>query len=470
MNLDISAMIPPQAKDVEELVLGAIIIDSSPESQVSVFEELKPDDFYIEANRLIFTTLQSMFVRDEKIDLVTVVENLKKDGQLEKVGGPLVISKLTSRIASTANLDAHLKILRQKSIARKQIKFAYDLQRKAYDDTEDVFDNNDFMLLSVNQIINDIEIGSEKKIDEVLNTVEINIKSAFENQGITGIRTGYDELDQLHGGYKNGNLYIKAGRPAMGKTAEAICEAVYQAYTLGKKVAFFSLEMPTEQIVLRVIAVLTGISLNDFKTGKLSQDQWQEFKRAKQKIESGTLLFFDNKYRITEIIATSKKEKYLNGLDIMYIDYLQIVSGFNKEGNREQEISGISRALKMLSKSLDIPVIALSQLNRSVETRGGNKKPLLSDLRESGAIEQDADVVEFLYRPEYYGINEDEEGNSLVNIAFVLVAKNRHGAIKDVPLKFVKHLTRFENIQTEAKEIDNKIFNGYQNDNLDDIF
>ena len=256
----------------------------------------------------------------------------------------------------------------------------------------------------------------------------------------------------------------------MGKTAEAICEAVYQAYTLGKKVAFFSLEMPTEQIVLRVIAVLTGISLNDFKTGKLSEDQWQEFKRAKEKIESGTLLFFDNKYRITEIIATSKKEKYLNGLDIMYIDYLQIVSGFNKEGNREQEISGISRALKMLSKSLDIPVIALSQLNRSVETRGGNKKPLLSDLRESGAIEQDADVVEFLYRPEYYGINEDEEGNSLVNIAFVLVAKNRHGAIKDVPLKFVKHLTRFENIHPEAKEIDNKIFNGYQNDNLDEIF
>lgn len=436
---------PPQAVDVEELILGAALIDNSAEAQVSIFNELRVDDFYKEVNKIIYSNMLDMFRNSQAIDLVTITEKLASKGLLDEVGGAIHISKLTNRVASSSNVETHVAIVRQKSIARQQIAFGYDLARLAYDEN-DVFENNDFMLLKINEIINQTQLGSEKVIDEVLETVMKNIEKAKETGGLTGVPTGFTQLDQLHGGYKPGNLYIKAGRPGMGKTSETICEAVHQAYILNKKVCFFSLEMPTEQIVQRVLSVITEIPLWKFKKGAFSAEDWNEFHSAAKMVAEGGLKFFDNKYRITDIIATCKKEKAVHGLDCVFIDYLQIIQGFDsKNGNREQEISGMTRALKLLSNDIDTPVVLLSQLNRAVETRGGSKKPQLSDLRESGAIEQDADVVEFIYRPEYYGIEESDSGKDTKGLAIVIVAKNRHGGLEDVDLSFVKELTKFKN-------------------------
>ena len=438
----------PQATDIERAVLGALMIDKDAFSVVS--EMLKPETFYEPRNQKIYAAIQALNFNERPVDIMTVTEELKRQGTLEMVGGPAYILELSSHVASSAHIEYHVRILAQKFLARQLISFCSVIETKAFDETVDV----DELMQEAEGSLFELSQNNMRKdytqIDPVLlQAVDILQKAAANQGGLTGIPTGFDKLDDMTSGWQNSDLVIIAGRPAMGKTSFALSQAKNIAVDYKEPIAFFSLEMNNVQLVNRLISNVCEISGKKILSGQLDKEEWQRLDRNLAKLQ-GTPIYIDDTpgMSIFELRTKARRLVREKGVKIIMIDYLQLMNANGaKFGSRQEEVSTISRSLKGLAKELDIPVLALSQLNRTVESREGidGKRPQLSDLRESGAIEQDADMVLFVHRPEYYHIYQDEKGNDLHGMAQIIIAKHRKGATGDVLLNFRGEFTRFQN-------------------------
>jgi len=443
VNLDFGKM-PPQATDLEEAVLGAIMLEK--DAIEHVMDLLSPASFYKEAHQKIYKCIVELSSNLQPIDILTVTEELRRKSQLDEVGGPFYITQLTSKIASAAHVEYHGRIVAQKFIQRELIRVSSEIQRKAFDESQDVDDLIDFSESSLLQISEGNIKNQTVRIDEVIRSAISEVEKAAKTpEGLNGMPSGFTELDRMTSGWKPGNLVILAARPAMGKTAFVLSMARNMTMDHNKAIAFFSLEMSATELATRLIISETGISGEKIKKGRLEQYEWQALMEKSGILEKAPIFIDDTPgISIFELRAKARRLKKQYDIGCIFIDYLQLMTGPPEtRGNREQEVSTISRNLKGIAKELELPIITLSQLNRSVETRGGSKKPQLSDLRESGAIEQDADMVMFINRPEYYGITVDEEGNSTIGMAEIIIAKHRAGAVGEVRLRFKKELAKF---------------------------
>ncbi|MCD4680689.1 MAG: replicative DNA helicase [Bacteroidales bacterium] len=442
--------VPPQAIDLEEAVLGALMLEQN--ALTAVIDILKPEVFYREAHQLIFTAIHNLFSRSEPIDILTVTNELKNSGDLEIVGGPYYITQLTNRVASTANIEFHARIISQKFIQRELIRTSAEIIKDAFEDTTDVLellDEAEKNLFAINE--SNLRRSSENMQSLVSEAIE-QIEAAKSHEGhLSGVPSGFTELDRVTSGWQKSDLIIIASRPGMGKTALALSIARNVAIDFNKPVAIFSMEMAAIQLVTRLISSETSLAADKLRRGTLENYEWEQL-NAKIGNLVDAQIFIDDTPALTifELRAKCRRLKAQHDIELIFIDYLQLMSGSGKSmGNRQEEISNISRSLKSLAKELNIPIIALSQLSRSVETRGGTKKPILSDLRESGAIEQDADIVIFIYRPEYYKLDEDEQGNPTHGLAEISIAKHRNGALKDIHLRFVPNFAKFMDMEVE---------------------
>jgi replicative DNA helicase len=441
--------LPPQAPELEQAVLGALMLERNAVNEA--IDILQPESFYVEAHKKIFATIQDLFRNDQPIDILTVTEELKKRSELDLVGGPFYISQLTNKVASSANVQYHARIISQKHILRELIRVGADMMRDAYDDSADVFD----LLDKTEQDLYAITSGNLKRNYEPMSDLIQGAIDQIENAktktgGVSGIPTGFVELDKLTAGWQRSDMVIVAARPAMGKTAFVLSMARNIAIEHKHAVAVFSLEMSSTQLVTRLISSESGINAEKLKKGDLTDAEFGILHQQISRLTNAPIFIDDTPgLNIFELRAKARRLKSQHNVDLIIIDYLQLMTagGDSKGGNREQEISSISRSIKSIAKELDIPIIALSQLSRAVETRGGDKRPMLSDLRESGAIEQDADIVCFLYRPEYYKIYEDERGSTL-GVGEVIVAKHRNGAVDSVRLRFIPELAKFADLET----------------------
>ena len=442
------AKIQPQAKELEEVVLGAMMVEKSAVN--AVIDVLQPESFYVEAYGEVFRAIQTLFNNSEPIDLLTVTEQLRKDGKLDMLGGSHRVASLTSRVASSANVEFHARIIAQKHIQRELIRVSNAIIEKAYDETSDVFD----LLDEAESKLFEVAEGNIRKSYESMSTVMRqaldDIEAARNNEdGVSGVPSGFHDLDKLTGGWQRSDMVVLAARPGMGKTAFVLSMARNMAVDHDIPVAVFSLEMSAVQLVQRLISSETEINSDKFRKGNLEEHEYQQLHSRCGKLSKAPLFIDDTPgLNIFELRAKCRRLKAQHGVDLVIIDYLQLMSAGSDKGNREQEISSISRSIKGIAKELDVPIIALSQLSRNVETRGGDKRPLLSDLRESGAIEQDADIVAFIYRAEYYGITEHPDGIDTAGLGELILAKHRHGALDTIKMKFVKNLAKFANYDT----------------------
>lgn len=442
------AKIQPQAKELEEVVLGAMMVEKSAVN--AVIDVLQPESFYVEAYGEVFRAIQTLFNNSEPIDLLTVTEQLRKDGKLDMLGGSHRVASLTSRVASSANVEFHARIIAQKHIQRELIRVSNAIIEKAYDETSDVFD----LLDEAESKLFEVAEGNIRKSYESMSTVMRqaldDIEAARNNEdGVSGVPSGFHDLDKITGGWQRSDMIVLAARPGMGKTAFVLSMARNMAVDHDIPVAVFSLEMSAVQLVQRLISSETEINSDKFRKGNLEEHEYQQLHSRCGKLSKAPLFIDDTPgLNIFELRAKCRRLKAQHGIDMVIIDYLQLMSAGSDKGNREQEISSISRSIKGIAKELDVPIIALSQLSRNVETRGGDKRPLLSDLRESGAIEQDADIVAFIYRAEYYGITEHPDGIDTAGLGELILAKHRHGALDTIKMKFVKNLAKFDNYDT----------------------
>jgi replicative DNA helicase len=441
--------IPPQAIDLEEVVLGAMMIDKKGVDEV--IDILSAEAFYKESHKHIFEAIFKLFENSEPIDLLTVSSQLKKDAKLDLIGGDFYLISLTQRVSSSAHIEFHARIILQKYIQRSLIKISNEIIEEAYDETKDVFD----LLDNAEAKLYEVTQGNVKKSTETAQSLVIQAKKKIEEisnkEGMSGIPTGFTKLDRLTSGWQPSDLIIIAARPGMGKTALTLTMARNIAVDSNIPVAFFSLEMSSVQLITRLISSETNLSSEKLRTGKLEKHEWEQLNVKVKTLEKAPLFIDDTpSLSIFDLRAKARRLASQYGIKMIMIDYLQLMTagGSQKGGNREQEISTISRNLKALAKELSIPVIALSQLSRAVETRGGSKRPLLSDLRESGAIEQDADIVSFIYRPEYYKIDEwdDDDRSPTEGQGEFIVAKHRNGGLENIRLKFIGHLGKFDNL------------------------
>jgi replicative DNA helicase len=447
MNL---GKLPPQALDLEEAVLGALLLEK--DAFTRVYDILTSESFYNTANQLIYSAIASLFAKSSAIDILTVTAELRRTGHLEMVGGAYYVTNLTSRLASSANITDHAQIVVQKYIQRETIRICTETISNAYDDTNDIYDLVETHQAQIFDTVKNAYGKTETHISEAVKErlIEYGKKQV---DGLTGIGTGFKNLDTFTSGWQKQDLIIIAARPAMGKTALAIETAKYAATMHNYPVGIFSLEMSTAQLTDRLISSETGVFQNKIKKRDLSEYDWQQIHNGITKLVDSNI-YIDDTAGISINSMRSKairmKERY--GIELLVVDYLQLMSGAGeKNGNREQEIGKISRGLKMIAKDLDIPVIALSQLSRAVESRPGlnGKRPMLSDLRESGSIEQDADQVIFLYRPEYYGITEYEDGQTTAKRCELIFGKNRNGVCDIVDMEFNGALMKFSDFETE---------------------
>ena len=441
--------IPPQALDLEEVVLGAMMIDKKGVDEV--VDLLSPESFYKEAHQHIFAAILILFEKSDPIDLLTVSGQLKKEGKLEKVGGDFYLISLTQKVSSSAHIEFHARIILQKFIQRSLIKISSEIIEESYDESVDVFD----LLDNAESKLYDITMGNVKKSTETAQDLVIQAKKKIEEiankEGLSGVPSGFERVDKVTSGWQPSDLVIIAARPGMGKTALTLSMARNMAVNNNVPVAFFSLEMSSVQLITRLISSETGLSSEKLRTGRLEKHEWEQLNVKVKSLEQAPLFIDDTPaLSIFDLRAKARRLASQHKIKLLIVDYLQLmtVGGNNKTGNREQEISTISRNLKSLAKELDIPVIALSQLSRAVETRTGSKRPILSDLRESGAIEQDADIVSFIYRPQYYKIDEwdDDERSPTEGQAEFIIAKHRNGGLDNIRLKFNGSLGRFENL------------------------
>ncbi|MCR4766315.1 MAG: replicative DNA helicase [Bacteroidaceae bacterium] len=449
--------IPPQATDLEEAVLGALMIEKDAYSLVS--ELLRPQSFYERRHQLLYTAITNLAISQQPIDLLTVKNELEKEGTLEEVGGPFYITQLTSKVASAAHVEFHARIIAQKALARELITYSNNIQSKAFDETQDV---DDLMQEAEGKLFEISQKNLKKdftQINPILEEAYHQLQTAAAlSTGLTGLETGFHDLDKITSGWQKSDLVIIAARPAMGKTAFVLSMAKNMAVNYRCPVAFFSLEMSNLQLVNRLIANTCEIESDKIRSGKLLPHEWE---RLDHKLNDllGAPLYIDDTPSLSVFELRTKARRLVreHEVKIIFIDYLQLMNASGMSyGNRQEEVSTISRSLKGLAKELNIPIIALSQLNRSVETRGNgdqksdqNRRPQLSDLRESGAIEQDADMVCFIHRPEYYKIYSDENGNDIRGQAEIIIAKHRNGAVGDIHLRFIGEYTRFQNLDDE---------------------
>jgi len=472
--LDLGGKIPPQALELEEAVLGALMLEKNAAERV--MDLLHPNCFYSDKHKVVFEAIKKLFADGEPIDLLTVKNQLAKNGTLEMAGGSVSIARLTNKVASAANLEFHSHLLIEKFIQRSLIQVSTEIGKEAYEETNDAFQ----LLDNAEKRLYAIKDESLKKnfnsIDDLVAKAIEQIESAKSSSDtITGVPTGFNSLDKITNGFQKSDLIILAGRPGMGKTAFALTAARNAAVMFNKPVAVFSLEMSAVQLVTRLISGEVELSGEKLRQGNLSEFEMEQLLHKMNALSQANI-FIDDTPQLTifDLKAKARRLKQQKNIELIVIDYLQLMrSDEGSAKNREQEISHISRSLKGLAKELDIPIIALAQLSRAVEQRP-DKKPILSDLRESGSIEQDADIVGFIYRPEYYGITQDEEGNSMEGIASVDIAKHRNGATKSAFVRFKKEYAKFENLDVISYEDGQSITVGSklndENYNINDDF
>ncbi|ATV39203.1 replicative DNA helicase [Prevotella intermedia] len=440
----------PQALDIEKVVLGALMIDSDAFTVVS--EMIRPETFYDPRHQKIYGAIQALNLHEKPVDIMTVAEELKRSGELEEVGGPAYIVELSSHVASSAHIEYHGRILAQKFLARQLIQFASMIETEAFDETIDVDELMQRAEGSLFELSQKNMAQEYTQIDPIVKQAHELLLKAAQNQesgGLTGISTGFTQLDKITAGWQPSDLVIIAGRPAMGKTSFALSLAKNIAIDSRVPVAFFSLEMNNVQLVNRLLSNVCSISGSKILSGQLDPSDWERFDNNIRKME-GAPIYVDDTPGLSVFELRTKARRLVreHGIKVLMVDYLQLMNANGMRfSSRQEEVSTISRSLKGLAKELNIPVLALSQLNRTVEQRDGieGKRPQLSDLRESGAIEQDADLVLFVHRPEYYRIFQDEKGNDLHGKAQIIIAKHRKGATDDVLLSFRGEYTRFAN-------------------------
>ncbi len=438
----------PQALDFEKAVLGALMIEKDAYPLVS--DILRPESFYETNHQLIYAAITDLAVRQEPVDILTVTEQLRKRGELEEVGGPFYIAQLSSNVASSAHIVYHARIIAQKFLARQLITFASDVLTKSFDETIDV---DDLMQEAEGKLFEISQKNMKKdytQINPVISAAYEQLqKAAAKTDGMSGLESGFHALDKITSGWQNSDLIIIAARPAMGKTAFVLSMAKNIAVDFKNPVALFSLEMSNIQLVNRLIVNVCEITGDKIKSGQLAPYEWSQLDYRIKDLYDAPLYVDDTpSLSIFELRTKARRLVREHAVKLIIIDYLQLMNASGMSyGNRQEEVSTISRSLKGLAKELDIPIIALSQLNRGVEAREGieGKRPQLSDLRESGAIEQDADMVLFIHRPEYYKIYKDENNNDLRGMAEIIIAKHRNGAVGDVLLRFKSEYARFQN-------------------------
>ncbi len=436
--------LPPQALDMEEAVLGALLLEK--DALHRVIDILKPHMFYKDANKFIYETIIELFQNSEPIDILTVKNALRKSDLLKKTGGAFYLTELTSRVASAANIEYHARVVAEKFILRQLITISDEVIHNAYDETTDVFDlldNTEQKLFEISET--NLRRNYASMPELVLKTLERLEEMRGKDSSVTGIPSGFIELDKMTAGWQKTDLVIIAARPAMGKTALTLTLARHAAMRFSEPVAFFSLEMAAVQLTQRMICSEAELDAQKVRTGRLEEYEWKQLLHRIGNLNKATIFIDDTPaLSVFDLRAKCRRLKAEKNIGMVIIDYLQLMSGnASKNANREQEIAGISRALKELAKELDVCVIALSQLSRAVESRGGDRRPVLSDLRESGSIEQDADMVMFLYRPEYYGFETDDEGNSTLGLAELIIAKQRNGPTGTVKLQFIGQYGKF---------------------------
>ena len=444
----IDGKLQPQAIELEEAVLGALMIDN--ESLSDTIDSLQPEYFYKQDNQKIFEAIINLFNNSKPVDILTVSEELKRMGNLDSVGGMLYISQLTNNISSSSNTEFHARIIAEKFIKRSLISISNNIIGDAFNDTIDIFD----LLNTAEEKLFNVTEGTLRKSYDKMSVL---IKGALDNievlrqkeDGLSGVPSGFTKLDRVTSGWQKSDLVIVAARPGMGKTAFALSMARNIAINHEKAIGLFSLEMSSEQLVSRLIASEAELSASKLRKGDLKDYEMVQL-HEKIKQLSDAQFYIDDTPALTvfELRAKARRLVKNHNVEIIIIDYLQLMSAGGNAGNREQEISTISRSLKGIAKELKIPVIALSQVNRGVESRTGtgSKRPMLSDLRESGAIEQDADIVTFIYRPEYYKIYEWDNGDDSRSQAEIIIAKHRNGALENVRLKFTAEFAKFSDI------------------------
>ncbi len=454
---DLSTMmygkVPPQAKDLEEAVLGAMMLEKG--AFDTVVEILKPECFYVDAHQRIYRAMQSLQQKNQPIDILTVVEELRSKEELEIVGGPYNVTRLTNAVVSAANIETHSRIILQKFIQRELIRISGEIIGDAYEDSTDVFDLLDDAESKLFEITNNHLRKNFDSIDSVLvKTVQRIEDMRHRNEDITGVPSGFPQLDTVTYGWQPSDLIILAARPAVGKTAFVLNLARNAALhpTKPTGVVIFSLEMSSAQLVQRILSAESEIWLEKISRGKLEEHEMKQlYAKGIQRLAQAPIYIDDTAaLNIFELRAKCRRLKNKHNIGMVLIDYLQLMSGTGGNTNREQEISRISRDLKGLAKELQVPIIALSQLSREVEKRkDGNKMPQLSDLRESGAIEQDADMVMFLYRPEYYDITSNEFGESNKGETHVRIAKHRNGTLETIKLRAMLHIQKFVEFESD---------------------
>ena len=448
----VAGTVPPQAVELEEAVLGALMLER--DSIIAVQEYITADTFYTEEHRIIYRAIESLSTELKPIDLYTVTERLKVRKELKKVGGASYLAQLTQKVGSAANVEFHAKIIAQKYVQRELIRSATEIQRRSYDEDQDVTDLIGFAEGEIFKVAEGHVKRSVQNAKDILAKALAQIEDASKNtSAFNGVPSGFMALDRVTMGWQPSDLIIIAARPSMGKTAFVLSMARNMAIDHQAPVAFFSLEMSAVQLMMRLIVAETGLYSNDIKSGRLTPEQWRHLESATKPLGTAPLYIDDTPaLSVFEFRSKARRLKIHNDIKIIVIDYLQLMTGSQDtkgSGNREQEVAFISRTLKAIAKELNVPMIALSQLSRATEQRGGSKRPQLSDLRESGAIEQDADIVAFIHRPEYYGMNTDENGMPTAGMAEIILAKHRNGAVCDVKLRFLKDQARFADMEAD---------------------
>lgn len=458
----------PQATELEEIVLGALMLEK--DAYTEVCDLLIPESFYDPRNQKIYAAISTLGANQRPIDMQTVIQQLRADGTLDEVGGAMAITDLTANVTSAAHIEYHARIIAQKYLARRLITFSNNIQGQAFDESNDIDDllqqaEGELFEISQTQLKREV-VQVDSVISQAMQQIQV---AANRENGLSGLPSGYDKLDKLTSGWQNSDLIIIAARPAMGKTAFVLSMAKNMAVDYNIPVAIFSLEMSNVQLVNRMISNVCEITGDTIRSGRLSDDEWDRL-NSRVKYLFGSPIFIDETpgLPITELRTKARRLVREHGVKIIIIDYLQLMNATGmKFGSREQEVSTISRNLKALAKELSIPIIALSQLNRSTETRD-DKRPVLSDLRESGAIEQDADFVAFIHRPEYYTrSSEDGQGNDIRGLAEFIVAKHRSGQVDTIKLRFTSKYVRFENWENGPRLVRTTVQSSLNNEDDD---
>ncbi len=462
-DLVYSGKLQPQSLELEEAVLGALMLEHDVLDRV--LEAIQADFFYKPEHQEVFKAISTLYQNTQPVDILTVTNELRKTGKLDLVGGPFFISQLTNRISSAANIEHHIRIITEKFLQRGLIRISGEIASEAFDPSRDAFELLDSAQAKIFELSENHIKRSFKGIDVVLSEAIKQIETAknHENQ-LTGVPTGFTQLDRMTSGWQKSDLIILAARPAMGKTAFVLSIARNAAVDFKKPVAVFSLEMSAVQLANRLISGEAEIDQEKLRNGNLTEAEWHQLNTKINRLSSAPIYIDDTAgLSVSELKTKCRKLKKQHGIQMIIIDYLQLMRGDDGRGNgnREQEISYISRSLKMLAKELEVPVIALSQLSRAVETRGGDKRPMLSDLRESGSIEQDADMVMFLYRPEYYKLDTFADGSPTQGYAEVMIEKHRNGAVGWVKTRFLGRYAKF----ADAEDASYSVSGGFSDNN-----